>query len=634
MKKFPKTKDVADDKLANDLIEQTRSNYETLFNSVNDFLFILDEQGNIIHTNNTVVNRLGYSPEELTGMSVLMMHPPERREEAGRIVGEMLGGITEFCPVPIVTKSGIQIPVETRVTHGSWDGKPALFGITKDISAVKLSEEKFSKVFYLNPSACGISSLDDRKYYEVNQSFCNLFGFDKKEVIGKTASELGIMSDEVIRAIMNNADPLGNVTNAMTDLKAMNGEIKHVLLSSENIYVQDQKFRFTVVNDITEIKRMENAFRNSIRKFEAIIAASPDGIGMASLDGKIQLVSNKLALMHGYSIEEIDEKIGASLLEFIDPSDHALLLENIQRLYSGEIDIKNTEYLAVKKDKSLFYIDLNTTVLRDSNGKPESLLFIERDVTERKKIEQEMIRKNEALATAIAEKDRFFSIIAHDLRSPLSGFLGLTEIMATESPNFSTEEIQNFVVSMRNSATNLSQLIENLLKWSLMEQGLIHFHPKKMLLLSVGKQILSLLNGQAQNKHIELICTISGDIAVFADSDMLQTVMRNIVSNALKFTPRNGTVRLSAQVNLDDQVEILVTDTGVGMDKNLMDNLFKLDALTRRQGTDGENSTGLGLIICKDFIEKHSGTIWVESEVGVGSTFHFTIPRNTDSVGI
>jgi len=488
--------------LTNELINQTRTNYETLFNTIDDFLFVLDEQGNILHTNSTVVNRLGYSPEELYGMSVLMMHPAERREEAGRIVVEMLNGIAKVCPVPIVTKSGVQISVETRVTQGTWDGKPALFGVTKDISALKLSEEKFSKVFFLNPSACGISGLEDHKYYEVNQAFYNLFGFKKDEVIGKTASELEILNNETMESVMSSADETGNVTNAVTKLKTKNGDFKHVLLSSENIYVQDKKFRFTVVNDITE----------------------------------------------------------------------------------------------------------------------------------RKKFEMEMIRKNEALALANLEKDRFFSIIAHDLRSPLSGFLGLTEIMVKDLPNFTPDEVQNFALTLRNSATDLNQLIENLLKWSLMEQGLIHFNPMMIPLRPIGNQVQSMVKGQAQHKNIELTCDIPEDLSVFADSNMLQTILRNMVSNAIKFTPMDGKVRFSASKNAENGVDFTVTDTGVGMAVSLVRDLFKLDIQTRRLGTNGEKSTGLGLIICKEFIEKHHGRIWVKSEVGEGTTFYFTIPSSLQTV--
>ncbi len=253
------------------ILSVTQKNYETFFNTIDDFLFVLDEQGNIIHANKTVIERLGYSMAELHGKSVLMVHPPERRDEAGRIVGEMLTGKAEFCPVPILTKSGTQIPVETKVSPGMWDGKPVLFGVTKDISRVQLSEEKFSKLFHINPSACGLSDLDDHTYIEVNEIFYSLFGFEKNEVIGKTAVALGILTPESISSIMNKADSNGNVTNVETDLKAKNGEIKHVLLSSENIYVQDKRYRFTVVHDITERKIAEDKIKSLLSEKELLL---------------------------------------------------------------------------------------------------------------------------------------------------------------------------------------------------------------------------------------------------------------------------------------------------------------------------------------------------------------------------
>jgi len=250
-------RDITKHRRLEEALKQTRQNYKTFFNTIDDFLFVLDDQGNIIHTNTTVIDRLGYTTEELLGQSILMVHPPERRDEAGRIVGEMLSGVTEFCPVPIVTKSGVQLPVETRVSHGFWDGEPVIFGVTKDISKVSLSEEKFSKVFHINPSACGLNDLNDHKYIEVNEAFHTLLGFDKDAVIGKTSYELGILSIETATAIYLKADSNGKITNAAADIKARNGDIKHVLLSSENIYIQDKEYRFTVVHDITERKRIE-----------------------------------------------------------------------------------------------------------------------------------------------------------------------------------------------------------------------------------------------------------------------------------------------------------------------------------------------------------------------------------------
>lgn len=254
-----------------------------------------------------------------------------------------------------------------------------------------------------------------------------------------------------------------------------------------------------------------------------------------------------------------------------------------------------------------------------------------KDITEHKRVEQEMQNKNEELFKLNVEKDKFFSIISHDLRSPFNSFLGLTQIMAEELPDLSSEEVQKLAVGMRNSATNLYRLLENLLHWSKMKQGLIPFTPSVIKLRTVVNESMAIMVEQAREKGIEIICGIPDDLEIFADSNMLQTVIRNLVSNALKFTTAGGSITVKAKITNDNGVEISVTDSGIGMNRELINNLFHIDARVARKGTAGESSTGLGLILCKEFIEKHGGTLLVESEEGKGSTFAFNLPGNSDT---
>jgi PAS domain S-box-containing protein len=340
------SRDVTESIQAKELVQQTRHNYETFFNTVDDFLWVLDLQGNIIFTNGTVIERLEYSQEELSGKSILMVHPAERRSEAGRIVGEMLIGKTSHCPVPIVTKSGIQIPVETRVSYGSWDGNPVIYGVSKDISKIKLSEEKFSKVFYLNPSACGLSDLSDSKYIEVNDAFCALLGFEKDEVIGKTAPELNILSTESIHAILLNADENGNVTEVHAKLKTKNGETRDVLLSSENIHVQDKIYRFTVVHDITENIKAGKEIRALNQTLEQKVKERTE---------ELETINKKLAFHLG-EIEQL------TYIAAHDLSEPLVTLTNFTQLiheeYAGKLDEEGNKsidfiYYSATRMKSL-----------------------------------------------------------------------------------------------------------------------------------------------------------------------------------------------------------------------------------------------------------------------------------------
>jgi len=179
---------------------------------------------------------------------------------------------------------------------------------------------------------------------------------------------------------------------------------------------------------------------------------------------------------------------------------------------------------------------------------------------------------------------------------------------------------------MRKSATNLYNLLENLLEWSRMQQGLVPFTPETTQLHKLVETIIPVATEPAKIKEIEVAFDIPGDISVFADSNMLQSVLRNLVSNAIKFTLIGGRVNVSAKTTGDNSVEFSIEDTGIGMSPSMVDNLFQLDVQTNRKGTEGEPSSGLGLFLCNEFVEKHGGKLWVESEEGIGSTIRFTLP--------
>ena len=244
----------------------------------------------------------------------------------------------------------------------------------------------------------------------------------------------------------------------------------------------------------------------------------------------------------------------------------------------------------------------------------------------RKQAEQEIKLKNEQLEKLNAEKDKFFSIIAHDLRSPFNSFLGFTHILAEKTETLSSQEIQDMAVLMKNSATNLYSLLENLLEWSKLQRGMISFAPAVFELGPAVSRSMTLVTESANKKELEIICRIPQDLHVFADEQMVETVIRNMVSNAIKFTNRGGKISIMAMPVDERFIEISVKDTGIGINHEMESKIFSLNGQTGRKGTNGEPSTGLGLIICKEFVEKQGGKIWLESEEGKGSTFFFSLP--------
>ncbi|WP_051822824.1 sensor histidine kinase [Desulfonatronum thiodismutans] len=239
--------------------------------------------------------------------------------------------------------------------------------------------------------------------------------------------------------------------------------------------------------------------------------------------------------------------------------------------------------------------------------------------------EDEVRRYSSELKALLAEKDKFFSIIAHDLKSPLSGLLALSRMFAEEAEHMTMKELQEVASTMCKSTERLHALLENLLHWSLVQQGLMSFSPKPLNLHELVSGSIESLRSVAELKRITIQNTIPEKLEIMADQSMITTVVRNFVSNALKYSSSGGSVTISGFQN-GDMVEVAVRDTGTGLDQQTQAHLFVLDRKTTRPGTQGEHGTGLGLILCKEFIEKHGGEIRVESEVGQGTVFYFTLP--------
>ena len=225
-----------------------------------------------------------------------------------------------------------------------------------------------------------------------------------------------------------------------------------------------------------------------------------------------------------------------------------------------------------------------------------------------------------------AAKDKFFTIIAHDLRGPFNGFLGLTQIMVDEISSLTPTEIQGMALDMNKSANKLFHLLENLLNWSRIQQGLIPFIPEKLDLRSIINKSIGLLQDSAKMKGIGIENCITDGQMVLADNNLIQAVIRNLLSNAIKFTNKGGNIIISANTNNEGLIQISIKDSGIGMNPEMVGNLFRIDVNTGRKGTWGELSTGLGLLLCKEFVEKQGGYIWVESEEGEGSILSFSMP--------
>jgi signal transduction histidine kinase len=229
-----------------------------------------------------------------------------------------------------------------------------------------------------------------------------------------------------------------------------------------------------------------------------------------------------------------------------------------------------------------------------------------------------------------ATKDKFFGIIAHDLKNPLSSLIGASELLINYVNQLDKDNILNISMLLHGSAQQGYALLENLLEWSMTQTGKLEFTAQKMILNEVIKDTISIFKTQATNKNVDLQCKINGILEAEIDKNLISSVLRNLLSNAIKFTPKNGKVLIYAHKVLNN-IEICVKDTGIGIPEEIGNNIFRIDIKYTREGTEQEKGTGLGLLLCKEFIERHGGKIWVESRLGEGSEFKFTLPLKSPS---
>lgn len=238
--------------------------------------------------------------------------------------------------------------------------------------------------------------------------------------------------------------------------------------------------------------------------------------------------------------------------------------------------------------------------------------------------------KNEELWELNATKDKFFSIIGHDLKNPFNVLLGMSGLLINNADKYSPENISRFAQQMHDSTKNAYNLLENLLEWARIQRGELEPNLEEVDPAEMIDEVKELTEPMANSKNINLQTASEEHDLVLADREMLKTTLRNLVNNALKYTHPQGTVIISTQKS-EGYLQFTVSDTGMGIPSEYIDRLFEIDCSLSQEGTGKEKGTGLGLILCKEFVEKQGGTIWVESEVGKGSDFHFTIPLGKSS---
>ena len=630
-------RDITERKRADKVLEESEKKFRTVVEEAAEIVFTTNSEGYFTYANPRGIKLSGYSLEELTKLKYIDLVVPEyklivKRNYFKQYINRIALSTTDY---PFRTKSGEirWFNQNTRLIIEN-DNVIGFYVIARDVTelrsmevALKESEEKYRLIVENIGEGFGFVNAEEQ-FLLANKSAEQIFGVGSGELVGKNLNQF-ISEDQfsvVKKETLKRTQGIQSVYEL--DIVRPNGEKRTIIISAvpQNDKIGGFVGTYGIFSDITERKNSEAELRKSREQHENLASKIPVGIYIlhSYTNGAFTLdyVSSRMAEMLNISTERLlaDANI---LSQSIHPDD----MEDFNKLNQESIQLKRSfEWKGrIWVDGTIKWLNISSTPEMIENG---DILWhgLIVDVTEEIHAESKIKKQNEELINLNATKDKFFSIIAHDLRTPFNSFLGLTQIMAEDLPSLKMSQVQEIAVSMSKSATNLYRLLENLLQWSQIQHGAIPFNPEVVQLGLVADESIDMIQESAKSKGIDITYVIPDNTEVFADSNMLQTIIRNLISNAVKFTPKGGKVNLSAKATNEKTIEISIKDSGIGMNQKLINNLFRLDIKTNRTGTEGEPSSGLGLLLCKEFIEKHGGKIWVESEVGIGSAFYFTLP--------
>lgn len=619
---------------AESALSESRRNLQALFDSIDDMLFILDEKGCILQTNPEVQRRLGYTAQELATMHVLDVHPPDRRQEASDIVADMIGGRAASCPVPLMTKEGGLIPVETKVTPGKWGGRDVLFGITRDISEriraeelLRMSEERYRQL--VENATDVIYETDASGYVRyMNPSAEILAGRSREEYIGRHYFEFLPPEYREQQARMFGIQFVKKIPtrNYETPILTTDGRIVWLWQSVNLIFEGEKVIGFRVIaRDVTDRKRAEEELREREQFQQALLKNLSAGVVIIdSATHVIESVNPAARELFGASIDDI---VGRTCHSFLCPAQ-----ERACPITDLKLEVDNSERLLIRSDGTS--IPILKSVKPFTVGGQEKLLEVFFDLTESKRMEAERIE----LERRLQQAQRLESLgvlaggIAHDFNNLLMGVLGNLDLSLLDLPQGSRP--RTLIEKAMHAGRRAADLTRQMLAYS--GKG-------RYVVGRVNINDLVHQNDGFIRAAIPRTVTLEMDLTslstvIEADADQVKQVIMNILTNAAEAIGEHpGTITLRTSVQYCDGkylrrsriyekppagrfVTVEVSDTGSGMDEQALTRLFEPFYSTKFTGR------GLGMSAVLGIMSTHNGAIFVESTPGKGSAIRVLFP--------
>ena len=634
--------DIAERKRLENRLRASEANFRTFFDSTTDLVVVRDAEGRILFTNPAVGSTLGYDADALAAMGVAELHPASLRAEAEAARRAALQGEHGAFSLPMQTRDGALLPMDTRVWRGRWNGDDCVFEVSKNVSVAREGQQLFEQLFRNTPALVTVAELPSRRFVDVNDRFLSTLGYERGDIVGKTPMEIELVPDPAQQAQLTAVlQSDGRLVDFEVAIRRKDGATLDCLMSGEIITVRGRPHFMAALIDISARVTAERKLREERQRLAGIVEGTNVGTWEWNVQTGETIFNDLWAKLVGYSLDELAPVSIATWQALAHPDDAQRSGELLARHFAGELPFYDCQARMRHKDGRWIWVhDRGRVVSWTADGKPEMMFGTHADITAERQAAEELIETNRRLERATAHatemalqadlasaaKSEFLANMSHEIRTPMNGVIGMAGLLLDTAL---TDEQRRYAETVRISAESLLALINDILDLSKVEAGKLALEVLDFDLRALLDDFASMMALRATEKRIELICAVSPDVPSLlrGDPGRLRQVLLNLVGNAIKFTSAGEiVVRVTLEHSGADEVALRfsVRDTGIGIPADKLGQLFRKFTQVDASSTRKFGGTGLGLAISKQLAELMGGEIDVQTEQGCGSEFGFT----------
>ena len=601
----------------------------------------IDKDGQILFANSAFQKSLGFTEEELLSKSFYNLIEPSYLENNIFDLQGFTSDEVNNLDLPLNNKNNLP-GLFSCTFHTLRDNENKIQFFSCFLTVVREhkqnTEESNLYLSLVNSAYDGIALGCEGRIIIANKSFAKIFGYNSNaELVNKEIIEIA-SNDDILKVaeyfrllerkkeVPTRFDFLG---------KKKDGSSIHTELSIGSFESDNKIYVVMIARDVTERIRAQRAIRESEEKYRNITENIDDFLFTFERTGlalRPIFCTSSIQKVTGYNQAEFltDSKL---FIKAIHPSDYASIKPKLINLMKSRIQLSGEfEFRIINKQGNIVWVRAKINLVRSGTGRIQKIFGLVSDVSFRKRAEEELKKSTQNLIKLNETKDRFISIISHDLRTPFSSILGFTDLLANDE-ELTEDDRKQYIKYIQESSRSMLALVNSLLDWTRLQTGRIKFEPQKIDVSKIVLDSANALSGSAMQKGIEVVSLVNQSLYLFVDKSLITQVFNNLISNAIKFTNKGGFIRISNEAVTNSRfVKFSVKDTGVGIKNDDLGKLFSVDAKFTSEGTAGERGSGLGLSLVKEIIEKHGGTISVESEYGKGTEFIFTLPIASSNI--